>query len=61
MNAIDDDCIECAIEPEEYLNDLLLYQGQTFSYNETADVLDCLITIMKKSKEKRICVLVKVN
>ena len=33
----------------------------SFSYNETVDVLDCLIALMSKSKELQICVLVKVN
>lgn len=61
INAFEDDCIECAVEPEEYLRDLLLYQGQTFSYNETVDVFKCLIALMTKAKELRICVLVKVN
>ena len=61
INAFDDDCIECAVAPEEYLRDLVLYQGKSFSYIETADVLDCLITIMTNSKEKQICVFVKVN
>ncbi len=61
INAFEDDCIECAIEPEEYLRDLMLYQEQSFSYNETVDVLDCLITIMTTAKEKQICVFVRVN
>ena len=61
INAFEDECIECAIEPEEYLKDLMLYQNQSFSYNETADVLNCLITIMTMAKEKQICVLVRVN
>lgn len=61
INAFEDECIECAVEPEEYLGDLVLYQGQSFSYNETVDVLNCLITIMTTSKEKQMCVLVRVN
>ena len=61
INAFEDDCIECAIDPEEYLRDLILYQNQSFSYNETVDVLDCLIALMSRSKELQICVLVKVN
>ena len=61
INAFEDECIECAIEPEEYLKDLVLYQNQSFSYNETTDVLNCLITIMTMAKEKQICALVRVN
>ena len=61
INAFEDECIECAVEPKEYLRDLVLYQGQSFSYNETVDVLNCLITIMTISKEKQMCVLVRVN
>ncbi len=45
----------------EYLVDLLLYKGQEFSYPETVEALNCLIAIMQESKEKQICVLVKVN
>ncbi|MCR5108766.1 MAG: hypothetical protein K6B28_11450 [Lachnospiraceae bacterium] len=61
INAFEDECIECAIDPEEYLRDLILYQGQSFSYNETTDLLNCLIMIMTTSKEKQMCVLVRVN
>ena len=61
INAFEEECIECAIEPEEYLRDLMLYQNQTFSYKETADVLNCLNIIMTESKEKNMCVLVSVN
>ncbi len=61
INAFEDECIECAVEAEEYLKDLTLYQNQSFSYNETTDVLNCLITIMTTAKEKHTCVLVRVN
>lgn len=61
INAFEDDCIECAVEPEEYLSDLILYQGQKFSYSETTDVLNCLITIMTTLKEKQMCAFVRVN
>ena len=61
INAFEDDCIEVAVDSEEYLRDLLLYQNQSFSYKETKDVLNCLITIMQTAKEKQMCVLVRVN
>ncbi len=61
INAFEDECIECVVEAEEYLKDLTLYQNQSFSYNETADVLNCLITIMTTAKEKHTYVLVRVN
>lgn len=60
-NAFEDECIECAVNPEEYLRDLMLYQGHTFTYKETKDVLACMIALMTRAKEMQICVFVRVN
>lgn len=63
INTFDDNYIECAIEPEEYLKDVLLYKdkGQLFDYGESEMVLNLLIAIMKEAEEKKLYVFVKVN
>lgn len=52
-------CKITLIEPEEYLKDILLYQGQSFSYNETEDVINCMRAIMQEAEEKRCMFLCK--
>ena len=61
INAFDDECIECAIPPKEYLEDAKLYINAKFSYEETKDVLKNLVSILTEAIELGECVFVKVN
>lgn len=61
INAFSDNCIECVIEPEEYIKDLELYVNQDFTYEETSEVLSCLINILKEAEASKLIVLVKSN
>lgn len=61
INMFDDECIECAIMPDEYLRDLKRYVGRSFTFKETADVLERLIQIMKEASEARECVFARVS
>lgn len=59
VNTFDDDSIECAIMPAEYLADLLLYSNHDFEYGETHDVLKKLIEIFSEAKKQDDCVMVR--
>lgn len=60
-NEFDDECIECAILPEEYLIDLHLYDNQAFTYPETGELLELLINIMQEAERLQTSLLVRVN
>ena len=47
-----DDCIECALDITEYLQDALQYRGHNFEYEESKDVLEAIITLLEQKKEK---------
>ncbi len=61
VNTFDDECVECAIMPEEYLRDIKLYVGQTFSYKETQEMLDLLQGILTEAIESQECLFVRIN
>lgn len=61
INSFDDTHIECVLPPEEYLQDLKLYLGNDFSYEETSDVLDCLIAILEDAEQAKKSILIRAN
>ena len=61
VNAFDDECIESAIMPEEYLRDIKMYMEQTFSYEETKEMLEVLISLFNEAVDAHGCVFVRIN
>lgn len=55
------ECVEWAIDPQEYLEDLMLYIKQDFDFNESRDVLELLINIMQNAIKNGIVVTAHTN
>ncbi len=43
-----DDCVECAINVDEYLKDCNRYEGRLFKYKESSLALDAIINWLKE-------------
>lgn len=57
INAFDENIKEYTINKEEYLEDLMLYKGRKFRFDETIDVLDCLIELLVTANNNNQCVI----
>ena len=57
----ENDCIEVAILPDEYIEDAVRYKEREFEFEETRDVLDRILSLLKTAKDADICLLVSVK
>jgi hypothetical protein len=57
-NAFAEDGESVSVEPDCYLNDLYLYRGHHFSYEETSSCLELLITFFEYARDiqSKVCV-----
>lgn len=61
VNMFDDEQVECAILPEEYLSDLNNYYDREFTYDETKDVIKLLSDILGETQKQNTSLLIRVN